>query len=145
MARLTTPNRGQPLDVDYIANIVGEVNKLTDIVGNTSTAYSNINDVNVKTNNIKFFAKSINIVKASTASTGGFVDQDVIYPAFNGFPIVVATISNGASGTSGTLGDRATVVIRSITSTVAKVRVTFYSSGTLNVNLNVIAIGLNQQ
>lgn len=141
MARLTTPNRGQPLDVDYISNIVGEVNRLTDIVGNSSTSFSNINDVNIKTPNLKFFAKRFNLSSTTTTSSGSNVSLTVDYPAFNGFPIVTSTVVTNAAHS---VGDSIFVVMKSITSTQAKFVVTFTKAGRLDIVLNVMAIGLNQ-
>lgn len=142
MARLTTPNRGQPLDVDYISNIVGEVNRLTDVVGNTSTSFSTLNDVNVKTPNLKFFAKRYNLSASTSTASGSNTALTVDYPAFNGFPIVTATILTNAAHS---VGDNVFIAIKSITSTQTKLVVTYTRSGRLDVIVNVIAIGLNQQ
>lgn len=142
MARLTTPNRGQPLDVDYISSIVGEVNRLTDVVGNTSTSFSTINDVNVKTPNLKFFAKRFNVSTSTSTASGSNTALTVDYPAFNGFPIVTATILTNPTHT---VGDNVFIAIKSITSTQTKLVVTYTRAGRLDVIVNVIAVGLNPQ
>lgn len=141
MGIISTPNRGQPLDIDYIASIVGQLNTLTTLVNNDANVYSTLNDATVKTSSLKLFAKTFNVTAQTTNSTGDITDITVNYPAFNGFPVVTATI---VSGTTNTVGDKATVVVRNVTTTSATLRVTYYQSGSLNINVNVIAIGQAQ-
>lgn len=141
MGILATPSRGQPLDVDYVAQIATQVNTLTTLVGDNSTSYSSINGVSVKTSEIKMFATSINVTAATNQASGDFVDITISYPPFKGFPVLTASI---VSGTSSNIGDDATVVFKNISSQQAIMRVKYNHGGTLNVNVNVIAVGFSE-
>jgi len=138
MGILSTPNRGQPLDVDYIASIATQVNQLTTLVGDRSSSFSTINDVSLKTSDIKFFAKTVNIFASTNKTDGDVVDYTVSFPPFNGNPIITATI---VSGPSSTIGDDATVVIKNISTSSCTFRVTFNTGGNLDIFVNILAIG----
>jgi hypothetical protein len=138
MGILSTPNRGQPLDVDYIAQIATQVNQLTTLVGDRSSSFSSVNDVSVKTSDMKFFAKTVNVFASTNKTDGDAVDYTVSYPPFNGNPIVTATIVSGASST---IGDDATVVMKNISSSNCTFRITFNTGGNLDIFVNIIAIG----
>lgn len=138
MGILATPSRGQPLDVDYVAQIATQVNTLTTLVGDNSTSYSSINGVSVKTSEIKMFATSVNVTAATNSASGDFVDITLSYPTFKGAPVLTASV---VSGTSSNIGDDATVVFKNISSQQAIMRVKYNYGGTLNVNVNVIAVG----
>ena len=143
MGILSTPSRGQPLDVDYIGQIATQVNQLTTIVGDKSTAYSNINTVSVKTSDLKIFATTVNVSAASNNAAGDVVDYSFNYPAFKGIPIITATVVSGT--TTAKINESATVSINNPGSQGATLRVRYYTNGTLNVNINIVAIGLSPE
>lgn len=138
MGILSTPNRGQPLDVDYIAQMATQINQLTTLVGDRSSSFSSINDVSVKTSDMKFFAKTVNVFASTNKTDGDVIDYTISYPPFNGNPIVTASI---VSGPSSTIGDDAVVVMKNISSSSCTFRVTFNTGGNLDIFVNVIAIG----
>lgn len=138
MGILSVPSRGQPLDVSYISQIAAQVNRLTTIVGDKVASFSTINDSSKKTSDIKIYAKTVNVFSSTNKTDGDVVDYTVDFPAFNGIPVVTATI---VSGTSSTIGDNAVVVLKNITSSSAQLRVTFFTGGNLNINVNVVAVG----
>lgn len=141
MGILATPSRGQPLDVDYIGQIATQVNQLTTLVGDRSTSYSSVNGVSVKTSELKVFATTINVTAATNIASGDIVDVTVSYPSFKGVPVITATI---VSGTSSNIGDDATVVFKNISSQQATMRVKYNYSGTININVNVMAVGFSE-
>ena len=138
MGILATPNRGQPLDVDYISQIAGQVNQLTTLVGDRSSSFSTINDVTVKTADIKMFAKTVNVFASTNKTDGDVVDYTISYPPFNGNPVVTATI---VSGSSSSIGDDATVVLKNVSTSGCTFRVTFNTGGNLDIFVNILAIG----
>ena len=140
MGILATPNRGQPLDVDYISQIAGQVNQLTTLVGDRSSSFSTINDVTVKTADIKMFAKTVNVFASTNKTDGDVVDYTISYPPFNGNPVVTATI---VSGSSSSIGDDATVVLKNVSTSSCTFRVTFNTGGNLDIFVNVLAIGMS--
>jgi hypothetical protein len=138
MGILATPNRGQPLDVDYISQIAGQVNQLTTLVGDRSSSFSTINDVTVKTADIKMFAKTVNVFASTNKTDGDVVDYTISYPPFNGNPVVTATIVSGASSS---IGDDSIVVLKNISTSSCTFRVTFNTGGNLDIFVNILAIG----
>lgn len=138
---LSPPSRGQPLDVDYIGSIVGQVNNLTRDIGDTTNAFSNINNVNVKTSKVRFFATQLNVA-TSVAANQLWLDRQISYPAFQNFPIITTAIFTNSQNA---VGDTFTTVIKSITTTAATIRINIPRAGAVNVNLHVIAIGFNPQ
>ena len=138
MGILATPNRGQPLDVDYISQIAGQVNQLTTLVGDRSSSFSTINDVTVKTADIKMFAKTVNVFASTNKTDGDVVDYTISYPPFNGNPVVTATIVSGASSS---IGDDSIVVLKNISTSSCTFRVTFNTGGKLDIFVNILAIG----
>jgi hypothetical protein len=137
---LATPNRGQPLDVDYISQIAGQVNQLTTLVGDRSSAFSTVNDLNTKTADIKIFAKTVNVFSSTNKTDGDVVDYTVSYPPFSGNPVVTATIVSGASSS---VGDDAVVVLKNISTSSCTFRVTFNTGGSLDIFVNLIAVGFS--
>ena len=131
------------MDVDYIGQIATQVNQLTTIVGDKSTAYSNINTVSVKTSDLKIFATTVNVSAASNNAAGDVVDYSFNYPAFKGIPIITATVVSGT--TTAKINESATVSIKNPGSQGATLRVRYYTNGTLNVNINIVAIGLSPE
>ena len=138
MGILSTPNRGQALDIDYISQIAGQVNQLTTRVGDRSSSISTINDVTVKTADIKMFAKTVNVFASTNKTDGDVVDYTISYPPFNGNPVVTATI---VSGSSSSIGDDATVVLKNVSTSGCTFRVTFNTGGNLDIFVNILAIG----
>ena len=138
MGILATPNRGQPLDVDYISQIAGQVNQLTTLGGDRSSSFSTINDVTVKTADIKMFAKTVNVFASTNKTDGDVVDYTISYPPFNGNPVVTATIVSGASSS---IGDDSIVVLKNISTSSCTFRVTFNTGGNLDIFVNILAIG----
>ena len=138
MGILSTPNRGQALDIDYISQIAGQVNQLTTLVGDRSSSLSSINDVTLKTADIKMFAKTVNVFASTNKTDGDVVDYTISYPPFNGNPVVTATI---VSGSSSSIGDDATVVLKNVSTSGCTFRVTFNTGGNLDIFVNILAIG----
>ena len=138
MGILSTPNRGQALDIDYISQIAGQVNQLTTLVGDRSSSFSSINDVTLKTADIKMFAKTVNVFASTNKTDGDVVDYTISYPPFNGNPVVTATI---VSGSSSSIGDDATVVLKNVSTSGCTFRVTFNTGGNLDIFVNILAIG----
>jgi hypothetical protein len=138
MGILSIPSRGQPLDISYISQIASQVNRITTIVGDKISAFSSVNDFSKKTADLKIYAKTINVFSSTNKTDGDVVDYTVNYPAFNGLPVVTATI---LAGSSSSIGDNATIVLKNVTTSSTTFRVTFYSGGNLDISVNVIAVG----
>lgn len=132
---IPTPNRGQPLDVDYISQIANQVNTIGNLVDN-ATAYSTVGTVSRRTNELKIVAKTVAYTKQADEKASTSIS--ITFPPFNGIPIATATVV-----ASSDVGDSASVVIKELTSQSASLKVDFGDrTGQAAININFIAVGL---
>lgn len=143
--RIPLPERGQPLDVDYLYQMATQINSLTNQIASTSTTLSTIDNgvtgrVDNTTNNLRFVAKTKS-VKVGSVSAGTsepwFIDFS---PDFLYIPIVTATPVNN---TLSTAGNNITIVIKNVTTSRVDGNILYNTSGTVDLNINVLAIGFN--
>lgn len=132
---IPTPNRGQPLDVDYISQIASQVNAIGNLVDN-ATAYSTVGTVSRRTNELKIVAKTVAYTKQADEKISAEIS--ITFPPFNGIPIATATVVARTD-----VGDSASVVIKDLTTQSAILKVDFGDkTGQASININFIAIGL---
>ena len=146
MAKLPLPERGQPLDVTYIYQIVDVVNDLATQVSSTSSNYTTIDSgtagkQNIKTSDVKMVAgytqvvnnQNVNVTDAQTFeySFGG----DFKFP-----PTVTATLINITGTPAGT---NATVVLTKVEANRVFGSVKFNTAGVASVGVNIIAVGIS--
>lgn len=138
MAAIPLPERGQPLDVNYIYDMASQINNLTNAVTIRSTSSSRINENSDTTSNLKFYAatKTLSTTNASGNTTESFF---FTYPEFKFAPVATITIINNSGSTS---GDDVTHVLRSVTTTRAEGIVRFGTSGAVNLSVSIIVIGI---
>lgn len=146
MSKIPLPDRGQPLDVTYIYEIVNEVNDLRNLISSATDNYAaiKVRDVGIqrsKTAQVKINAGYFDITnnETVTANTTKSFNYD-----FDGMfkypPIVTATVvNNNANQTS---GDDVSVVIRNTTTSKVEGVVKFLVSGPVTASVNIIAIGV---
>lgn len=146
MARLPTPDRGQPIDVPYIYNIVNAINSVADQVDASSQKYTTIytRDVlrqDLRTSDTKFFASYVDLPQQLQVSQGDSREFsfDISGVGFKYPPI--ATVSPVNTGSS-TASNDVNVTITSITNSRIDGFVRFNSSGQVDIAINVIAIGI---
>ena len=146
MAILPPPDRGQPIDVPYIWNIVTKLNTLSEQIEESSAKYTTIyirelaDPQNLRTSDSKFFATYVDLPQQLQVTTRG--QKESFSANISGFkypPIVTATTVN--TGTSDA-GNDATASITSVTNSRIDGFVTFNSTGSVNVAVNIIAIGI---
>jgi hypothetical protein len=144
MARVPLPERGQPLDVTYIYQIVDALNVLSTQVSDATYNYTDIDVVgaekkSLKTSDTKFVGKFKSIANNETVTAGQEKSFSIPYSNFKFPPIVTLSIVN-TSGT--TAGSNTTVVLTSVTTTEAGFTVRYGVSGTATIGINLIAIGV---
>jgi hypothetical protein len=140
MAAVSLPEKGQPLDVNYIYDMANQINNLTNVITVRSTTSSKINENSDTTSNLKFYAstKTLSTTNASNNTTESFF---FTYPEFKFTPVAtISVINNGGS----TAGDDVTFTLRNITTTRAEGIVRFGNSGAVNLSVNIIIIGISQ-
>lgn len=132
---IPTPNRGQPLDVDYISQMANQINAIGNLVDN-ATAFSTVGTISRRTNELKIVAKTISYSKQADEKASDSIS--VTFPPFNGIPIATATVVSSSD-----VGDSASVVIKELTSQSASLKVDFGDkTGVAAININFIAVGL---
>jgi hypothetical protein len=144
MAKVPLPERGQPLDVTYIYQLVEAVNDLSTSISDATYNYTDVDIVgaekkSLKTSDTKFVGKFKQIANNETVTAGQEKSYSISYSNFKFPPIVTASVVN----TSGTIaGTNTSVVISSITASQVDFIVKFGASGIASVGVNVIAIGV---
>lgn len=146
MAKLPTPDRGQPLDVSYIYQIVDAVNDLSSQVSSATYRYASIDTSSGPQNSLitdtKIVAGTVDIYSTLTDVTPGLtVDKSFNFSAgeFKYPPIVTATPVLTSQSQS---GSNLSVTIKQITTSRVDLSVTFFGTGKAALKLNIIAIGL---
>lgn len=146
MPRVPTPDRGQPLDVTYIASLAEAINDVSETISTSTYNYTSV-EVNgtrtdIKNSNAKIYvatsAPIINNETVTANTTKQFTinfSSDFKYP-----PVVVASAVN--TGTSDVGNDIFAVITTVSTSSVSGI-LRFNSSGSkVSAAVNIIAIGL---
>lgn len=144
--KLPLPERGQPLDVDYLYQIAQQVNTLTNQVAARSSILSTIdNGINGRkdnsTNNLRFVAKTKSIKVGSVSAGVSEPWFEDFSPDFLYTPIVVVTPINN---TQSTAGNNVSIVIKNVTTSRVDGNILYNTSGTVDLSINIIAIGFNQ-
>ena len=140
------PAIGQPLDVEYIYQMINEINTLSTKISNTSDRISAITipggtTFYSRTGDLKVVAGYTTVSSGGTTITAGqSLDwRHNFNQEFSRVPVVTATpVNTGASGS--TLD--ATIAITSITTKSVDGKLTFHTTGAVSVNVSVIAIGV---
>lgn len=146
MAKVTIPQRGQPLDVSYIYTLAQAINDLSQQVSSAKPKNSTIDTVNiggkqnVNTSDVKIVAGYNLVANNSTVTAGNEFPFSVTFDsAFKYTPIVTASPVN-VGGTPA--GQNLSVVVTSITASSVTGVVRFNASGNLSVAVHVIAVGI---
>lgn len=144
MSIIPLPQRGQPLDVTYIYQIASTVNDLSTKIASTTKNYSSINNGVTNPQNVtyaetKFVASSVAVTSAGVDSNNQKAFSYTFPSEFKYSPVVTATVVNTGSNSSGI---SATVVLTSITTSRVDGLVKFSGTGSLSLNVHLIAIGV---
>jgi len=145
MAKIPTPDRGQPLDVSYIYQIVEAINELAEQSVNATFKYSSIDttsgpqnllitDTKVTAGETVIYSSETDVSPGKTESFSYSFKSEYKYP-----PVVTATpvlITSTGSGRDVSL------VIESVTTSRVDGKITFNSTGKAALKINIIAIGV---
>ena len=146
MAIVPVPERGQPLDVTYIYDIVKSINDLYTLLGSDSRVgrvgvYTQGPEgpQSMKTSEAQVEAAFTTVSPSSLQTAGTSLNwshnfnQQFFYP-----PIVTATAYNSKITDS---GKDVTVTITSITTSKVEGFVKFNTGGETSIGINIIAVG----
>lgn len=144
MAKIPTPEPGQPIDVSYINEIVKAVNDLSVQISPAIYKYvtvdvPNFTSQSAKISETRVIAGYTDVFKGSQ-SVGGQKDFSYPFkPEFKYPPIVTASPVN-IGGTDA--GKNISVVIKSVTTSRVDGVVNFNVNGDVSVGVNLIIVGI---
>lgn len=144
MSKIPLPNRGQPLDVNYIYQIADAVNSLAAGSASSSNKYVSLNTVTagpleVKISETRVVGGYTEVANNSQVTSGGELPWAISYTGFKYAPIVTATPINVGNTTA---GSDISIVIKGVTTSSAYGVVKFKTGGQVSIGVNVIAIGI---
>jgi hypothetical protein len=144
MSKIPLPNRGQPLDVNYIYQIADAVNSLAAGSASSSNKYVSLNTVTagpleVKISETRVVGGYKEVANNTQVTSGGELPWTISYTGFKYAPIVTATAVNVGNTTA---GSDISVVIKGITTSSAYGIVKFKTGGQVSIGVNIIAIGI---
>lgn len=145
MSKIPLPERGQPLDVQYIYQIADALNSISDQVSSSTYKYATLDTTSagkqsVKTSDLRVIGGYIDVATSTTVTVAQ--EQTFKYSFTSDFkyaPIVTATPINVGNTPS---GSDVRVVITSVTTSGITGIVKFGTGGDLSVGVNLIAIGI---
>ena len=146
MAILPVPERGQPLDVTYIYQIVKAVNDLSTQASTSVNKYVTVDTPNagkqsVKTSEARIVGGYVQVTNGVTQTAGSSLSFSYSFPTeFKFAPVVTATAIS--TGTSTASASDVTIVLSSITTSSIEGLVKFNISGATSIGVNLIAIGI---
>lgn len=144
MAKIPLPNRGQPIDVNYIYQIADTVNSLSSQISPAINKYVTVDTVtsgkqDLKASEMRMIGGYIEIGNNYSATAGTEKSFSLTYSGFKYAPIITATPIN-ISGTEA--GSDITVVLKTITTSKVDGVVKFKTTGNITAALNLIILGI---
>ena len=145
MAKLPLPERGQPLDLTYIYQLVDTVNDLSTQVSSATYNYTTVDTVSagkqsIKTSEARVVGGYVAVANNSTVSAGNEKTFSYDFPSdFKYAPIASATVVNIGNTPA---GQNVNVILKSVTTSRVEGIVRFGSSGDLSLAVHLIIIGI---
>lgn len=145
MATIPVPERGSPLDVTYLYKIANAINDLSSQISATLFKYTEVKvrekaePENMKTSDTRIVAGYIDLVNEENVLAGTTKTFSYDYTNFKYAPVAVATVVNSGQTS---VGNDASVVITSITTSRVEGIVKFSSTGKMTLSVNVMLVGV---
>lgn len=144
--KLPIPQRGQPLDVTFISDIVRSINDLYDKVAIKISAYASLWTVSgrkqVRSSEVKFVSGQVKINTEKTTNADQYVEFEYRFDIAFKYPPVVTASPISLRDTASTAAKNATIVLTSVTTNSVRGVAKFETSGEFTVGVNIIAIGI---
>lgn len=148
MSQISPPEKGQPIDVDYLYQIVTTLNAVNNRLALSSNATSYVpgNDgasTLVNTGSLQFFARTIPI-SPRIVTAGQTIEVDVTFDKeFRTRPVVMATpfISGAVSEANKSI----VATVEATTLKKTKILLLCQIAGSISIDIGVLAIGLSLQ
>ena len=139
--KIQYPERGQPLDIDYLYQMAKSINNLNDKMAGSKTLssiFDGTSQVSLSTNMIRFYSVQ-KVLSISTVAAGRIEDLTINFDTmFTKPPVVTCTIQNNNASS---VGNNAIATISTITTGSVQFKILFNKAGAVDITLNVIAIG----
>ena len=139
MAKIETPDRGQPLDISYLLRIVTEINRISDTIG---SAFSKIKYRDTSTPsyasaaNLVFYAETLKIVDGNLSVQSNAPATFDYSGMFKTTPVVLCSVTS-VTGVSNLYP-----VLDGVTQNGCNVKVfSSATSGAFNADVSILAIG----
>ena len=145
MAKVPLPERGQPLDLTYIYQLVDTVNDLSTQVSSATYNYTTVDTVSagkqsVKTSEARMIGGYVEVANNSTVSAGNEKTFSYDFPSdFKYQPIATATPVNIGNTPA---GQNVSVILKTVTTSRVEGIVRFGASGDLSLAVNLIILGI---
>jgi hypothetical protein len=145
MAKIPTPDRGQPLDVSYVYQIVEAINELSSQISSARYKYASIDTTSGNESTLLTDTKVVageKIIYPTLTNVTAETTQSFSY-SFKGeykYPPIVTITPVLIEGTSS--GQDVSVVIQSVTNSSVNGIVRFNTGGSLALKVHIIAIGI---
>jgi hypothetical protein len=145
MAILPVPERGQPLDVTYIYQIVKAINDLSTQVSPSTYKYVTVDTPNagkqsVKASEARIIGGYVQVTTSTTQTAGS--SQPFSYDFQTDFkfaPVVTATPINVGNTDA---GKDVTVTLNSVSTSKVEGTVKFNAGGDTSIGINLVIIGI---
>jgi hypothetical protein len=145
MAKIPTPDRGQPLDVSYVYQIVEAINDLSSQISSAKYKYASIDTTSGNESTLLTDTKVVageKVIYPTLTNVTAETTQSFSY-SFKGeykYPPIVTITPVLIEGTSS--GQDVSVVIQSVTNSSVNGIVRFNTGGSLALKVHIIAIGI---
>jgi hypothetical protein len=145
MAILPVPERGQPLDVTYIYQIVKAINDLSVQVSPSTYKYVTVDTPNagkqsVKSSEARIIGGYIQVTTSTTQTAGSSLPFSYDFSSeFKFAPVVTATPINVGNTDA---GKDVTVTLKSISTSKVEGIVKFNAAGDTSIGINLIIVGI---
>ena len=144
--KLPIPQKGQPLDVTFVSDIIRSINDLYDKVAIKVSAYANLWTINgrkqVRSSEIKFVSGQVKISTEKTTSANQYVDFEYRFDIAFKYPPVVTATPISLRATASKAAKDASVIITDVTTNSVKGTAKFETAGEFTVGVNLVAIGI---
>jgi len=145
MAKIPTPDRGQPLDVSYVYQIVEAINDLSSQIYSARYKYASIDTTSGNESTLLTDTKVVageKVIYPTLTNVTAETTQSFSY-SFKGeyrYPPIVTITPVLIEGTSS--GQNVSVIIQSVTNSSVNGIVRFNTGGSLALKVHIIAIGI---
>jgi hypothetical protein len=145
MAILPVPERGQPLDVTYIYQIVKAINDLSVQVSPSNSKYVTVDTPNagkqsVKASEARVIGGYVQVTTSTTQTAGASQSFSYDFPSeFKFAPVVTATPVNVGNTDA---GKDVTVTLKSVSTSKVEGAIKFNAGGDTSVGINLVIIGI---